>query len=120
MAFWRFGFAQESGIDALLKTWDASGSSSSSSEAGSGLANGQQATPSSGSGSTAERGLPTSSSGSSIQLADTPATSTSSASNGDPTPTLEQLLEEEDLLQECKAGHTKLVCIRRRRLPTYL
>jgi hypothetical protein len=106
MAFWRFGFAQDSGIDGLLKNWNGSSSSSGdSSEAGIVDANGQH--PPAGNGG--EGQLSTSSSGSSIQLASTSDTAGSVTLNGQPSPTLEQLLEEEDLLQECKAGHAKLV-----------
>lgn len=121
MAFWRFGFAQESGIDALLKHWDgSSSSSSSSSDVGPGFAvavaaNGRPQQEGAAANDDGQGGLSASSSGSGIYLASPPAGSTSAADppSGAVRPSLEQLLEEEDLLQECKAGHAKLVSWRR-------
>ena len=76
MAFWRFGFAQDSAIDTLLKGWEASNASASETK-------------------------PESSASLDIDAA-RPGRSTTAS-------TLELLLEEDDLLQECKSQHVKLV-----------
>lgn len=112
MAFWRFGFAQDGGVDALLKHWDASGSSSPGSDAGAGSeagggVNGHSQEETQDVGSKTAGGMSASSSGSGIHLAGPLANEPGQSIR----PTLEQLLEEEDLLQECKTGHAKLVSV---------
>jgi len=74
MAFWRFGLANESAIDTLLKDWQAPSRQSAIDP--------QQSNTSSSPGKDAAQVV---------------------------SPTLEQLLEEDDLLQETKSGHNKLV-----------
>lgn len=90
MAFWRFGFAQDSAIDTLLKEWEASCAA----------ATGISSSPSKSTGNDAARPEQSTSSSSSILKTAT-------------AHTLDQLLDEDDLLQECKAGHAKLVSVSR-------
>jgi hypothetical protein len=74
MAFWRFGLANESAVDTLLKDWQAPSRQST--------VDPQPSNASSSPGKDAAQVV---------------------------SPTLEQLLEEDDLLQETKSGHNKLV-----------
>lgn len=113
--FWRFGFAQEGGIDALLKGWDPTApppatitySSSSTSKDQNGVLASTDATTASTGNETPAGGQRT------IEGEPDPATA-SSTSKPPNTLTLEQLLEEEDILQECKSGdNAKLVGVSR-------
>lgn len=136
MAFWRFGFAQESGIDGLLKSWEPSSSSLSSSAGAPASGSGSSPSSASFSGGSTSQGPSASTSNPFVRSSpadptaeadaatapslSAPAGSSQPSAGGTPAepeekPTLEQLLEEEDLLQECKTGHTKLV--RRRPRP---
>lgn len=88
MTFWKYGIANDNAIETLLQAWKPSrtfGQHSSSASSGS-------------------------SSPSDVVSHDAELSSSDSVN-----PTLEQLLDQEDLLQECKSGHEKLV---RTYLPT--
>lgn len=111
MAYWAFGLAQDGGIDALLDKWDpdavdaAADNHSSESEKTS-------TAPSNGKGTTA--GTINSSPSIGIAEDETPEASTSKQSGKtSKSLTLEQLLDEDDLLQELKNGHAKLVSLYR-------
>lgn len=109
MAFWAFGLAQDGGIDSLLDKWDpdaveASAVGDLSTESATttkpftnGKDDGTDSSPSIG---IAEDD----------SLDATPGTSIAKqAANAKKPLTLEQLLDEDDLLQELKNGHAKLV-----------
>jgi len=91
--FWRFGLAQESTLESLLKGWDASAPSPTLSPT-----RGPELNGGIGASTISDTGE---------------GTSTAARPN---TLTLEQLLDEDDLLQECKSGHAKLVSQRHQRL----
>lgn len=109
MAFWAFGLAQDGGIDSLLDKWepdlvdasavgDLSAESAKTTESlGNGKDDASNSSPSIG---IAEDDSVDSISGNS---------GAKQAGNAKKPLTLEQLLDEDDLLQELKNGHAKLV-----------
>lgn len=100
MAFWAFGHAAEGGVDSRLDKWNPD----SDDAGGSGIS---QATASSSKhNKRASDGALNSSP--SIGIAEDDAPEASTSNQLEPL-TLEKLLEEDDLLQELKNGHAKLV-----------
>lgn len=110
MSFFQFGIAQEGGVDSLLANWDPAdhtpGPSSTSSKTAPLHTNG-----------TISRRAAHNTTSPSIGIADidgddsstTDVSSTSLLADATSGLTLEQLLEEDDLLQECKNSNAKLV-----------
>lgn len=105
MAYWAFALQQEGGVDALLDKWDPEAAPSGPSEQ-------TAAPPSSGKQNTAGalNSSPSIGIAEDDSVDDAPEASTSKQGNaGSTSLTLEQLLDEDDLLQELKNGHAKLV-----------
>lgn len=111
MAFWAFGLAHEGGVDALLEKWNPD-----SDEVGGGQGEGSSSgKAASASPSSSKRDSAGSKSSPSIGIAedDAPedANGASTSDQATASLTLEQLLEEDDLLQECKNNNAKLVSV---------
>jgi hypothetical protein len=109
MAYWAFGLAQDGGIDALLDKWDPDAADTAASDHSS-ESEKTSIAPSNGKSATAG----TLNSSPSIGIAEdetTEASTSKSAGKTSKSLTLEQLLDEDDLLQELKNGHAKLVSL---------
>lgn len=91
MAFFKLGISSDNSIDDLLRYWKPTPAF--------GVAVSEVSSSSSNSG--AEEQTPNN---------DDKAASSSTSTGKKLSPSLEQLLDDDDVLQECKAGHPKLVC----------
>lgn len=106
MAYWAFGLAHEGGVDALLEKWNPESDNDGSLEV-QGFSSSQVASSSSKLASEDSKSSPSIGIAEDERSNDTNGASTSDQANA--SLTLEQLLEEDDLLQECKNGNAKLV-----------
>ena len=107
MAYWAFGLAHEGGVDSLLEKWNPD----IDQDDDGGEAQGFNSSPTASSSS--KPACEDSKSSPSIGIAEDDhsksANGASTSTRASASLTLEQLLEEDDLLQECKNNNARLV-----------
>jgi hypothetical protein len=106
MSFWAFGLSQEGGVDSLLDKWSLEAASLAEKTTSSSQANRSQVTIADSDKDSPSIGVAEDEDNEHVPVASTSRLADASSSS---SVTLEQLLDEDDLLQECKNGHAKLV-----------